>query len=193
MGRTPGAGMRGGPRPVRRTPGHTRRTTAGSTEGEALVTSMKQWERKVLAAPGAPERVAQIEEELRLAPGLTRLRGQAGLSQRQLAERMGVRQPRIAAIERSHNVTVDVLERYVSALGGQIELSVVRGGKKVALISGHRKPAPAKKTPAKTTAPKNVAATTATANKTPEKTAHAKRTATAKASAAKRTARNKNA
>jgi hypothetical protein len=44
--------------------------------------SLKDWEKKVLAAPGAPARVAVIEDELRLAAGLTALREQAGLSQR---------------------------------------------------------------------------------------------------------------
>lgn len=83
------------------------------------MTTMKDWEKKVLSAPGAAERVEGIEEELRLAAGLTALRERSGLSQRELAERIGVRQPRIAAIERSRNVTFDVLERYVSALGGE--------------------------------------------------------------------------
>jgi DNA-binding XRE family transcriptional regulator len=77
--------------------------------------SLEQWENIVLEAPGAPERVQVIEDELRLAAGLTALREQAGLTQRQLAERIGVTQPRTAAIERSHNVTVEVLETYVNA------------------------------------------------------------------------------
>ncbi len=33
--------------------------------------SMKDWEKKVLAEPGASDRVAEIEVELRLAAGLT--------------------------------------------------------------------------------------------------------------------------
>jgi DNA-binding XRE family transcriptional regulator len=78
--------------------------------------SMKAWEKKVLAAPGAAERVAVIEDELRLAAGLTALREGAGLSQRELAERIGISQPRIAAIERSRNITLDVLEQYVTAV-----------------------------------------------------------------------------
>ncbi|MGD0085139.1 MAG: helix-turn-helix transcriptional regulator [Acidimicrobiales bacterium] len=41
---------------------------------------------------------------------LTALREQAGLSQRELAQRIGVSQPRVAAIERSRHVTIDVLE-----------------------------------------------------------------------------------
>jgi predicted XRE-type DNA-binding protein len=63
--------------------------------------SLKNWERKVLAVPAAGERVAEIEDELRLSAGLTALREHAGLSQRELAERLGVSQPRVAAIERA--------------------------------------------------------------------------------------------
>jgi hypothetical protein len=39
--------------------------------------SMKEWEKKVLAVPGAPARVAAIEEEQRLAMGLTALESRA--------------------------------------------------------------------------------------------------------------------
>ena len=101
------------------------------------MTRFEQWEKKVLSTPGAAERVAQIEDELRLASGLTRLREAAGVTQTELARRIGVRQPRIAAIERSRNVTFDVLERYVAALGGSVEVTVVKGGKKIPLVSGH--------------------------------------------------------
>jgi transcriptional regulator with XRE-family HTH domain len=93
------------------------------------------WEQKVLSQPGAAGRVADIEEELRLAAGLTALREEAGLSQRELAKKIGVSQPRVAAIERSRNVTLDVLEQYVSAVGGQLEVSVVRGSQKIPLVS----------------------------------------------------------
>jgi predicted XRE-type DNA-binding protein len=86
--------------------------------------SLKNWERKVLALPGAGERVAEIQDELRLSAGLTALREQAGLSQRELAERLGVSRPRIAAIERARNVTIDVLDSYIDAVGGQLEISV---------------------------------------------------------------------
>jgi transcriptional regulator with XRE-family HTH domain len=97
--------------------------------------SMKTWEKKVLAKPGAPARVAGIEDELRLAAGLTRLREQAGLSQRDLAKRLGVSQPRIAKIERSKNVTVELLEQYVEAIGGHLQVTVVKGNKRTILIS----------------------------------------------------------
>ncbi len=120
--------------------------------------SLKQWESKVLEAPGADERVREIEDELRLAAGLTALREQAGVSQRELAERIGVSQPRVAAIERSRNVTIDVLEQYVGALGGRLEVSVVQGRQRTSLL-GHptsrrtatSKPATKRKVAAKST------------------------------------------
>lgn len=99
------------------------------------MTDMKKWEKNVLASPGASERVSEIEEEFRLAAGLTALREQAGLSQRELAQKIGISQPRVAAIERSRNITIDVLEQYVSALGAKIQLNVVKGHKVIPLIS----------------------------------------------------------
>ena len=100
---------------------------------------LDQWEKKVLAAPGAEGRVREIEDELRLAAGLTALREKAGVSQRELAERIGVSQPRIAAIERSRNVTIEVLEQYVEALGGHLEVSVVQGRERTPLLGAHTK------------------------------------------------------
>jgi transcriptional regulator with XRE-family HTH domain len=95
---------------------------------------MKEFEKKVLSRPGAGKRVAEIEDELRLAAGLTALREQAGLSQRDVAKLIGVSQPRVAAIEHSRNVTIEVLDQYVNAVGGTLEVSVVKGKSKIALI-----------------------------------------------------------
>ena len=104
--------------------------------------SLKQWEKKVLRAPGAPARVSEIEDELRLAAGLTALREKAGLSQRELGTRMGVSQPRVAAIEQSRNVTIEVLEQYVGALGGELEVSVVKEGRKIPLLASKKHKTP---------------------------------------------------
>ena len=67
------------------------------------------------------KRVPEIEDELRLAAGLTALRERAGGTQRELVDHMGISQPRIVAIEKSRNVTIDVLDAYVSALGGRYD------------------------------------------------------------------------
>ncbi len=96
--------------------------------------SLKNWEKKVLSSPGASERVAEIEDELRLAAGLTALREKAGLTQRELADRIGISQPRVAAIERSSNVTLDVLDQYVEGLGGQLEIVVRQGNRRTRIV-----------------------------------------------------------
>lgn len=100
--------------------------------------TLKRWEKKVLEAPGAAERVAEIEDEFRLAAGLTALREEAGLSQRELARRMGVSQPRVAAIEQARNVTIDVLEQYIEAVGGRLEVIAVKGRSKIPLVTSMR-------------------------------------------------------
>jgi transcriptional regulator with XRE-family HTH domain len=100
--------------------------------------TLKRLEKKVLEAPGAAGRVAEIEEELRLAAGLTALREEAGLSQRELATRMGISQPRVAAIERARNVTIDVLEQYIEAVGGTLEVNAVKGKSKTPLFTPMR-------------------------------------------------------
>jgi len=102
--------------------------------------SMKEFEKEVLAKPGASQRVAEIEDELRLAAGLTALREEAGLSQRELAKLIGVSQPRVVAIEHSHNVTIDVLDQYVHAVGGTLEVNVVKGRSKISLLGASAKP-----------------------------------------------------
>lgn len=85
------------------------------------------------------------------------LREQAGLSQRDLAKRLGVSQPRIATIERSKNVTVELLEQYVEALGGRLRVTVVKGNKHTTLISSAE--------PAKTSTRPTASAIKAPANK----------------------------
>ena len=98
--------------------------------------SLKNWEQRVLAEPGAEDRVAEIESELRLATGLTALRKQAGLSQLDMAKRLAVSQPRVVAIERPENVTLSVLEAYVSAMGMTLEITVVHDGERTTLVGG---------------------------------------------------------
>ena len=97
--------------------------------------SFKKWEKKVLKEPGADRRVSEIERELRIAAGLAELREDAGMSQRELAKRIGVSQPRVAAIERSENVTIDVLQQYVESLGAELEVAAVKGRKKIPLLT----------------------------------------------------------
>ena len=77
--------------------------------------------------PMTPERRAAAQSALEAeiaAYVLRELRKQHGLSQAQLAERMGVSQRRVSAIERGDmdRVEVSTVRSYVEALGGKVRL-----------------------------------------------------------------------
>lgn len=58
------------------------------------------------------------------AARLFELRKERGLSQSDLAERLGVTQKRISAIERAEDLNLSTLERYVAALGGRLRAGI---------------------------------------------------------------------
>ncbi|EPF15792.1 Antitoxin HigA [Cedecea davisae] len=76
----------------------------------------------------SPEDQAEIHkltEALILETGLQLVREDLGLSQKQVAQKMGVSQPAIAAIEqRGNDLKVLTLKRYVEALGGRLSLQL---------------------------------------------------------------------
>ncbi|XVS64971.1 XRE family transcriptional regulator [Actinosynnema sp. CA-299493] len=55
---------------------------------------------------------------------LAQLREQQGLSQSEVAARMGISQPRVSQLERGDvdQMVVDTLERYITALGGRLHV-----------------------------------------------------------------------
>lgn len=58
---------------------------------------------------------------------LAEKRQQVGMTQAEVAEHMGVTKGRISQIERGDVSTVEVLARYVEALGGNLQISAVFG------------------------------------------------------------------
>lgn len=57
---------------------------------------------------------------------LGELRGELGLTQTEIADRMGISQPRVSKLENGDlaQMEVDTLQRYVAALGGQLKITV---------------------------------------------------------------------
>lgn len=67
--------------------------------------------------------LAKRWEEMERAQALAQLRVEAGLTQKQLAERMGVRRERVAVIEsRPNRIPFGVILQYVEAVGGKLAL-----------------------------------------------------------------------
>ncbi|MEI7608320.1 MAG: XRE family transcriptional regulator [Rhodospirillaceae bacterium] len=61
-----------------------------------------------------------VEEQLRLA----QLRKRMGLSQKAMAARLGVKQPRVSKLERGEDNQLSAMRSYVQALGGELNVTV---------------------------------------------------------------------
>lgn len=98
-----------------------------------MAKNFRDLEREALADP---KRRANIERERVLLLGAIRLRElrtARGLSQTELAKRLGVTQKRVSAIERAEDLNISTLERYVDALGGRLQANAEFDDETVAL------------------------------------------------------------
>jgi len=86
--------------------------------------------KKLLRRPGVRAEVARIErEESALLDALLKARQDAGLTQAQVAERMGTQAPAVARLERAlatgkHSPSVATLRKYIKACGKRLVLQV---------------------------------------------------------------------
>ncbi|WLS79048.1 helix-turn-helix transcriptional regulator [Erwinia pyri] len=84
-------------------------------------------------SPESRERIAGKVEAMRQVIALNMLREELNLSQTEMAQAMGVKQPTIAKMEQADNdPRLSTLKRYVTALGGELSIDVkLPSGKRV--------------------------------------------------------------
>ncbi len=76
-------------------------------------------------SPESQARIKELADEMILETGLQLMREELQLSQKKLAETMGVSQPAINQIEqRGNEVKLATLKRYIEAMGGKLSLTV---------------------------------------------------------------------
>lgn len=86
--------------------------------------------RKLMRRPGVRAEVGRMErEESALLDALLKARQGAGLTQAQVAKRMGTQAPAVARLERAlatgkHSPSVATLRKYVKACGKRLVLEV---------------------------------------------------------------------
>jgi predicted DNA-binding protein (UPF0251 family) len=113
-------------------------------------TAFMEWlDKKIAASPTMQAEVDAALADLRLEEELVRLRESRGVSQVELATRMGVSQPSVARLEsgRMRNVELRTVQRFVTALGGKLIVRVESSAGRrqaVALRSTRAKPKRAK-------------------------------------------------
>ena len=86
---------------------------AGRHNWKKIVDAMTP-ERRARIERGAQEDVAEML--------LSEIRGLAGLTQQQLAESIGIRQPTLSQLESNDDMQISTLRRIVEALGGELEI-----------------------------------------------------------------------
>jgi predicted transcriptional regulator len=85
-------------------------------------------------SPESQQRIKEMAEEMILETGLQLLREELRLSQKNVAELMGVSQPAVTQIEqRGNELKIATLKRYIEAMGGKLCIDVeLPTGKRVA-------------------------------------------------------------
>lgn len=85
-----------------------------------------QWRDAILADPARRAHIEELIEQKELALQLQEARQNSGLSQQELAERIGVSQAQVARMERRgyDAYTLTSLRRYLAALGNEYHLEV---------------------------------------------------------------------
>jgi DNA-binding XRE family transcriptional regulator len=95
-----------------------------------IMNTHDQMVRKLMRRPGVRTEVQRLErEEFALLDALLKARQEAGLTQAQVAERMGTQAPAVARLERAlatgkHSPSVATLRKYIKACGKRLVLQV---------------------------------------------------------------------
>ncbi|WP_397474104.1 helix-turn-helix domain-containing protein [Pusillimonas sp.] len=91
----------------------------------------KQLVEEMLKDPAVRAEYERIErEEMPMLDAILRARAEAGLTQAQVAERMGTQAPAVARLENAlvtgkHSPSVATLQKYAAALGKRLEVRFV--------------------------------------------------------------------
>lgn len=102
---------------------------------------VQEWvEAQYRRDPGLRKRVEARLAEMRLEQELVALREARGLSQTDVARRLGVTQPAIAKLEsgRAKNFGMQTIVRYVTACGGALKVEVLPGHRGLVVAPARR-------------------------------------------------------
>jgi ribosome-binding protein aMBF1 (putative translation factor) len=94
--------------------------------------SHEEFKQKMLADPEIKTEYDRLEPEFMLLDELLRARKDAGLSQAEIARRMGTKPPAISRLMASvaserHSPSIATLRKYAAACGLRLEIHMVKG------------------------------------------------------------------
>lgn len=94
-----------------------------------MSSSLKSFRTRALGRPGVRQAYAALEGEFAFIDEVLKARAEAGLTQAEVAERVGTTQSAIARLESGssrHSPSIATLQRYAGALGYRVEVRLVR-------------------------------------------------------------------
>lgn len=92
--------------------------------------SLKQFKSRALARPGVKDEYDRVAEEFEFLDEILKARAAAGLTQADVAARIGTTQSAVARLESAdakHSPSIATLQRYASALGCKLQVRLVKG------------------------------------------------------------------
>jgi transcriptional regulator with XRE-family HTH domain len=94
-----------------------------------MSSSLRKFKRQALAKPAVKEAYESLEDEFSFLDEVLKARAEAGLTQAQVARRVGTTQSAIARLESAtgkHSPSISTLQRYAKALGYRLQLRLVK-------------------------------------------------------------------
>ena len=91
---------------------------------------LKHFKERALARPAVKLEYDRLSEEFEFLDEILKARAAAGLSQADVAARIGTTQSAVARLESpsaKHSPSISTLQRYASALGYRLQVKLVKG------------------------------------------------------------------
>jgi len=109
-----------------------------------MTSSLKQFKRRALARPEVRAAYDATAEEFAFLDEVLRARAESGLTQAEVAERIGTTQSAIARLESAeakHSPSIATLQKYAKALGYTVQVKLVKERRLTTRLSGSAKSA----------------------------------------------------
>ena len=94
-----------------------------------MTSTLKQFKARAFARPGVKKAYDDLAEEFAFLDEVLKARAEAGLTQAEVAARVGTTQSAIARLESAepkHSPSIATLQKYAKALGYKVEIRLVK-------------------------------------------------------------------
>src|SRR5882724_4986983 len=94
-----------------------------------MSSTLKQFRPRAFARPGVKKAYDELDEEFSFLDEVLKARAEAGLTQAEVAERIGTTQSAVARLESAaakHSPSIATLQKYAKALGHRVEVRLVK-------------------------------------------------------------------